>query len=271
MRVRDLMKRRVFTVREDDTLALASQLMRWAEVRHLPVMRRDGGLMGILSERDVFQYLSRDDHRDGMKDAVTYAMRAPVKVAHPEDDAVEASARMAQEKLGCLPVLDEGKLVGIVTVTDVVAERARSAFEPRPSEAPPVSSVMSLKPAACAPDDYLLDAVAKMSAYRVRHLPVVDGDRRVVGILADRDVRAAIGDPRRALHDESEARPRVQLMRVQDVMTRDVTTIEESEPLQRAVDLFLNKRYGALPVVSGDRVLVGIVSYLDVLRRLAGR
>ncbi|MBI5547398.1 MAG: CBS domain-containing protein [Deltaproteobacteria bacterium] len=271
MKVRELMKRRVFSVNESDDLALATQLMAWADVRHLPVLHKDGRLVGILTERDVFHYLSREEGRDGLKDPVTAAMRAPVKVAHPEDDAVEAAGRMAQEKIGCLPVLEEGRLVGILTVTDVVADRVRTAFEPRPTDASQVGTVMSLKPASCSPDDYLLDAVARMSAYHVRHLPVVDGDHRVVGLLADRDVRTAIGDPRRTLGRESEATARVQLLRVSDVMTREVVTVQENDPLPRAVDFFLSRRFGALPVVNEEKILVGMLSYLDVLRKLATR
>ncbi len=271
MRVRDLMKKRVFTVREDDDIALAAQLMAWAEVRHLPVLRRDGHLMGILSERDIFRFLSQEETQDARKEPVTRAMRAPVKVAHPDDDAVEVAGRLVQDKIGCLPVLEEGKLVGIVTVSDIVSRHAQLAFEPRPIETAHVGSVMSLNPAVCSADDLLLDAVARMSANRVRHLPVVDGDRRVIGMLADRDVRTAIGDPRRALGEEAEARVKVKLLRVGDVMAREVATIQEREPLTRAVDLFLSLRFGALPVVNEERVLVGMVSYLDVLRKLASR
>lgn len=271
MKVRDLMKRRVFTVREDDDLALAVQLMAWAEIRHLPVLHRDGKLAGILSERDVFAYLSHELGRDSLTDSVALAMHAPAKVAHPDDDLAEAAGRMAQEKIGCLPVLAEGSVVGILTVVDLIAERARGAFAPRPHETTQVGSVMSSRPATIAPDDSLLDAVARMSAYHVRHLPVVDGDLHVVGVLADRDVRTAVGNPRRALIEEAHIPERILALRVEDVMTRHVDTISEADPLARAVDLFLNRRYGALPVVNREGRLVGIVSYLDVLRRLANR
>lgn len=271
MKVRELMKRRVFTVHEEDDLALAVQLMAWAEIRHLPVLDRTGRLLGLLSERDVFAYLSHEGGRDSLKDAVSRAMKHPVKVAHPDDDTAEVAARMARDKIGCLPVLEEGTLVGIVTVTDIVTERALQSFEPRPYESVHLGAVMALKPATASPDDYLFDAVARMSAYRVRHLPVVDGDGRVVGMLADRDVRTAIGDPRRALLHEQEARERVRALRVADVMTREVAALREGDTLPAAVDVFLNRRYGAIPIVDANGVLVGVVSYLDVLRRLAER
>jgi CBS domain-containing protein len=269
MKVRDQMKRRVFTLREDDDLALAVQMMAWAEIRHLPVVR-DGKVVGILTERDVSAYLSREQGRDSLKDSVELAMKAPVQVAHPDDDASEAAARLAQEKIGCLPVVEEGRLVGLLTVTDVVAARARAPFELPSGEATQVREVMTPRPAVAFPDDYLLDAVARMSEHRVRHLPVVDGERHAIGMLADRDVRTAIGDPRRALED-SKALAQVQLMRVKDVMSPVVVTVGEAEPLSKAIDIFLLRRYGALPVVDAQERLVGIVSYLDVLRRLAAR
>src|SRR4029079_5427490 len=62
--------------------------------------------------------------------------------------------------------------------------------------------LMTRAPTTAAADDNLLDAAARMAERNVRHLPIVDGDRHVVGILSDRDVRTWVGDSARPLHQD---------------------------------------------------------------------
>ncbi len=112
----------------------------------------------------------------------------------------------------------------------------------------------------------LLDAMALMRSEQIRHLPVVDADKRVVGIITDRDIRSALpfhltkgpGEPREeALYAE---------LRVSDVMTPDPMTITPTHTLQDALLLIQEKKVGAFPVVDENGVLVGILSVHDLLR-----
>ena len=84
--------------------------------------------------------------------------------------------------------------------------------------------LMTRAPTTAAADDHLLDAAARMAERNVRHLPIVDGDRHVVGILSDRDVRTAVGNSSRPLHPD-DARVRMDALRVADAMTRDVFVV----------------------------------------------
>jgi acetoin utilization protein AcuB len=121
--------------------------------------------------------------------------------------------------------------------------------------------LMTPAPATAAADDSLLDAAARMSDRGVRHLPVVDGDRRIIGMLSDRDVRTAVGDVARGA-DTSLGRG----LRVADVMTRDAYVVGQNAPFADLVQLFIDQRIGAVPVVDERGHLVGIISYVDVLR-----
>jgi CBS domain-containing protein len=125
--------------------------------------------------------------------------------------------------------------------------------------------LMTRAPTTAAADDHLLDAAARMAERNVRHLPIVDGDRHVVGILSDRDVRTAVGDSGRPLHPD-DALVRVREMRVAHAMTRDVFVVRQDAPFADVVRVFTDQRVGAVPVVDeGDR-LVGIISYVDVFK-----
>lgn len=267
VKVRDLMTRKVLSVRADDALGLAFQMMQWTGIRHLPVVRGDQ-VVGVLSDRDVLR--ASAEHEEGMSAPVVDAMSHPPQTASPEDELSEAAARMTVRKLGCLPVVKDERLVGILTVTDVLAERARHHFPTDEEAAPPVDAVMSHPPVTCEPDDYLLDAAGRMALHGVRHLPVIDSEGTVVGIVSDRDLRTAIGDPRRTL-EEREARTKVQSMRVSHVMTGDPITVRSGTTLTHAVAHFLDERIGALPVVDDTDHLIGVLSYVDVLRHLAGK
>jgi CBS domain-containing protein len=98
---------------------------------------------------------------------------------------------------------------------------------------------------------------------------VVDDDFRVIGILSDRDVRTAVGDPRRALDKEGRALLRDRF--VGSVMTRAPITVEPTTSVVDVAAIFVDERIGAVPVVRDDDTLLGIVSYVDVIAHFVGR
>ena len=124
---------------------------------------------------------------------------------------------------------------------------------------------MTREPVTVASDDTLLDAAARMADRNVRHLPVVDGERHVVGILSDRDVRTVVGDWLRPFRP-SDAVVRARTYRVGDAMTRDVLVVNQDAPFDEVVRVFTDQRVGAVPVVDDTDRLVGIISYVDVFR-----
>lgn len=135
-------------------------------------------------------------------------------------------------------------------------------INPKAVATPKVRDVMSASPIYFAPDDNLLLAAIRMTREQIRHLPVV-ADGKVVGILSDRDLRVALGDPVRALEGDVDLD---QTMTVGWAMTSQPVTAREDDDLAGLRRYFLDERIGALPVVDDSGALVGIVSYVDVLR-----
>jgi CBS domain-containing protein len=125
--------------------------------------------------------------------------------------------------------------------------------------------LMTHAPVTAAADDNLLDAIARMEDRNVRHLPVVDGERHVVGMLSDRDVRTVVGDAARPLRPD-DARVRIHSLRVGDAMTRDAFVVGQDAPFAEVAKVFTDQRVGAVPVVDEADRLVGIISYVDVFR-----
>lgn len=125
------MSRKVVAISADDTLRIVDEIMALGRVRHLPVVRR-GELVGVVSQRDLLHAslsnvmgIHGDDQKmflDGV--SIGEVMSAPAITVDP-DTAIQAAARlMAEHKIGCLPVVERGKLVGIVTETDVLGHFA---------------------------------------------------------------------------------------------------------------------------------------------------
>jgi CBS domain-containing protein len=125
--------------------------------------------------------------------------------------------------------------------------------------------LMTRAPATVAADDRLLDAAMRMADRNVRHLPVVDGDRHVVGMLSDRDVRTLVGNASRPLHPD-EAVVRMESLRVADAMTPDAFVVRQEAPFEDVVRVFTDQRVGAVPVVDDADRLVGIISYVDIFK-----
>lgn len=265
-RVADVMTRKLQTVRPTDSATLASQYMLWASVRHLLVVEGTK-LVGVISDRDLLRVKQGFAERVLVRDL----MSGEPMVIEFDATLEEAAARMAARKVDCLPVVQGGALVGIVTSTDILAERGRLVHKDRApgGTVPHVGSIMRKNVAFVTRDTTLLAAIEKLLLADVRHLPVLDQELRVVGMLSDRDARAAVGDIRDALyrHDRSA----LENTRVEDVMTTAPTTISANASVLDLLDALIDERIGAVVVVDDDDRMLGIVSYVDVLAFAFGR
>ena len=112
------------TIGSDQTLAQAHKIMRERNLRHLPVLR-GGKLIGVLSQRDLL-FTETLAGVDIHIDSVTDAMTPDVYTAHPEDAVRDVARVMAARKYGCAVVVENGRLLGIFTVTDALRHLAEA-------------------------------------------------------------------------------------------------------------------------------------------------
>ena len=128
LQVRDVMSREVHTVKRNDELGIADALMKQERVRHLPVLDGDGEVCAVVSQRDLFRgallralgFGSRAEELMLKQVAVKEAMSSEIQTTAPDTPVADAARLMIERKIGCLPVIENGKLVGIVTETDFV-------------------------------------------------------------------------------------------------------------------------------------------------------
>ncbi len=129
MHVRDIMTTKVFTIRADKQAFVAKEIMEWAHIRHIPVVDTSNRVVGIISHRDIlkaslsalgthFAEAERRQHLSG--EPALAIMHHPVRTIAPDASVQEAAGMMRQFKFGCLPVVDNGRLIGIVTEYDIL-------------------------------------------------------------------------------------------------------------------------------------------------------
>jgi CBS domain-containing protein len=127
MKVRDIMVTELVTLHVAEQLSLASDIMNLARIRHLPIVEGER-LVGIISQRDLFRaslasvmgydYTATRNHLKTV--SIKEAMVSDVITVEPETGIQEAGRIMLEKKIGCLPVVEDHRLVGIVTETDIL-------------------------------------------------------------------------------------------------------------------------------------------------------
>jgi len=256
-----------FAPDDDLALALALQMMLWSSVRHLPVVE-DSKLVGLVTDHGLLP-MRRDPLVEGhLRQRVREVMHRPVKTIHPDEDARVAAALMATVHIHCLPVVRGDELVGIVTSSDLLAGNGRPLLGSE--RVPSVTEVMTRSPVRFRADDRLFEVVLRMVREGVRHVPIVDVDERVVGIVSDQDVRVVLGDPLHALSHSEELD--LDELTASHAMTPRPVLVRAAASLGELARLLLDEEIGAAPVMDGERRLVGMVSYVDLLRFVfAGR
>ena len=127
-----------------------------------------------------------------------------------------------------------------------------------------VRDCMTQTPVTIPLAESLQGAMELMAMKRIRHLPVVDAAGALIGLVTDRDLRRAAPSP---LFSKDREADQVSLdtTTVERIMVRSPTTIGPQESLQAAMRVLVEKKFGALPVVDGGR-LVGILTPIDVMR-----
>jgi CBS domain-containing membrane protein len=125
--VRDVMMGSPVTLKPEDTLDLANDVISLGRIRHIPVVE-DETLVGLLSERDLLGAAAtaifglKHKSKTALLKSVLIkdVMKRNVITVVPETPIKETAHLMADRKIGCVPVMSNGSLVGLVTTTDIL-------------------------------------------------------------------------------------------------------------------------------------------------------
>jgi CBS domain-containing protein len=245
------------SVDPEDPIDVVERVLERTHARHWPVAH-DRELLGMIALGDLLaaQQPETDEeraHRVSPLKAAHLMSRARV-VGSPADSAARAAQAMRRHRVSCLPIVDNGRLLGVITLDDMVRhaiallEEYAEAYGTRAA----ASRLMTWWPIAHVhPFARLEEAEAMMRSYAVRHLPVVRLGH-VVGIVSDRDVLEA--------HRRFDGCDQL----VGDAMTAAPITIEPDTDAVEAAHTLIDRRVGALPVLRRE-LLLGILTKGDFL------
>ena len=130
-----------------------------------------------------------------------------------------------------------------------------------------VVDVMTKNPLVMTPAETIGQADELMTENRIRQLPVVD-EGALLGIITDRDIRSFLAQSALV---EPEERAKVLGTNVREIMTAEPLTLAPDDDLREAIELLIEEKIGGIPVVDQAEGLVGIVTYVDVLRCFLNR
>lgn len=124
MIVEDIMTMNVWTLTPSDTIRNALTLISEKRIRHIPLVSKDRNLVGLVTERDIKDAapssLQGEEMNHIMDQPLEAIMKTDIITGHPLDFVEEAACIFYDNRIGCLPIVSDGKLVGILTGTDLL-------------------------------------------------------------------------------------------------------------------------------------------------------
>lgn len=118
-------------------------------------------------------------------------MTSGIRIARPDQTLRDAAAAMAEYDIGCLPVGEDDRLIGMITDRDIALRAVAQGLGPDT----PIRDVMSKDIKYCFKDEKVEDVAKNMAELKVRRLPVVDRDKRLVGIVTFSNITYHVDAP----------------------------------------------------------------------------
>jgi len=276
MQVKDVMTKEVKWVEVPGTRAEALELLKKLGTNAVPVVKRGTDeLVGMVTLRKLFE--KSDENQLAMlvdRDIPTVALT---------DGLEEAANRLLKTNVRKMPVLKNEKLVGIITVRDIVYRAIAEMNLERPASdfmRPHVIAVWDGTP--------LKTAVEIMDLSGFRALPAIDESGNLVGIIDDTDILNVSEVETKSKMSQMAGRSegdswtwdsenRIYITKqelkvpdklVKDVMTKELVTITRKTPISRTAQLMKQNKIEQTPVLSADGKFIGLVRDIDLLRAL---
>ncbi len=273
--VADIMVPAPIVVEVPGTRNDAINMMVRNKLTGVPVVRAsDGQLVGIVSRRDIFRKFDEDQ--------LSLIMKKEIKTISPDATIREAAEIFCGMRIHRLPVVDNGKLVGIITPTDLL--KIVSTMKTNLT----AEDVVSTTCVTAYEDEPLTYTIPAMRISDVTALPVLDASGKLVGILTDRDLfndqvkdDAALkalgisGEDNLAgyrnvlpLFYAATDKYTEDDRKVKDFMVRNPLTIYKKTNLSEVAKLMLSNDFGQIPVHGNKDDLDGMIYDVDVLKAL---
>ena len=259
MQVKNLMSEDLITVDKDQSLSDALKLLRKHNVSRLPVLNKKE-LVGIVSERDIANKLGSSKYEQ-MPASRLHVSSVMVKdvISVPETmQLADVAKLMLDEGIGSVPVMDDDKMVGIVSKADFVTLADGIAFDKIT-----VKEIMCKDLTVVAPAERLVHARRLMLEAHVGRLPVIE-DEKVIGMVTSKDLMRAFIDFRKTVPEKYQ-KAQIKEVLVEDIMSRNPVCADKDMTISEVSEIIRKTGFNGLPVVENDTA-IGIITQTDILR-----
>lgn len=257
--VKDLMHAGLITCKPDATLGQVAVLLNQHHVHALVVTDRDGRPLGIISDFDLLagEWLSSDEESLAVMRKLTASdlMSQPIDSVESNVPLSEAVRLLIEKEISRLMVTENGKPVGIISLSDFVASIA-GEMKPRRET---VGDVMSDAILVCRGKTPVVSAARAMTSAGWRSVLVVDANGKVLGVVSGHDLLPLVQNG----VDET--------LTVRDVM-HPALTIDVNASLREAADKMIHNHHHRLVVIDSqapDAFPLGVISSFDIVAEMA--
>lgn len=192
--VEEIMTKNPITVPASGPLPKAARVMLENKITAIPVVDDNRAMIGIITTSDIFRFILAELPDLKLDLRAREYMTSHVVTLGPDDSLLEAHRLMGAERIRALPVVEDGELKGIITRTDLLSND-NSRFLSRNNQEESlkvltnsVSQIMITNVITITPETTLLDAARLMLENKFHSLPVLDADKKLVGILTESDL-----------------------------------------------------------------------------------
>jgi len=258
MNVSEIMSEDPVSIKEQDFVTHARQLMRDYFLRSLVVIDEENRLVGMLSDQDILRVTSTRSN-------VTvsgYARQSPTVT--PDMDIIKAAKLMVQSKQDRVPVVkstSDRTVVGILSNVDILRNVKVPKNVPKT-----IQEVMTKKVKTCSPEDKVSTVWGNMLETDYTGIPVVSKKDEPIGMITRRDIIKS-GAVRIEVEDERRTRPN-DSPKVEKIMSTPTYTLLENDSIQSAIEIIIQYDVGRVTIVNEKDKVSGIVDRQDLLESI---
>lgn len=256
----------VITLGPEDSINDALFMMKKNDIKRIVVVNDDIPI-GIVTERDIGRFL-QNDKTSRMLNQIhlnEIMSRNIFAISKDQDELlVQCAIRMDAFQIGSIVIVDNEKLVGIVTKLDLTRDFSNSfagAFK--------VKDYMNTKMITCRKSDSLLFALTMLNKNKIARLVVTDNDGRPIGIISyDTFLRNSryFEFKKQNTRDYLLPKDSAKELLVSDLVGNELLTVESNDDLAKAARLMVEYNISGIPIVDENGNLEGVISATDVIR-----
>ncbi|MDO5852102.1 MAG: CBS domain-containing protein [Methanobacteriaceae archaeon] len=263
MTIKEVMAESIITIHKEQNIIDALKLMKKYKISRLPAIstkENKDELVGILTEKDMATKIasSKYENLPISHFRISTLMTPDIITADVNDAKIKVLKKMVDNKIGGIPIMDDNKIVGIVTKTDFMK---KCTIEPYTTT--PISEIMTPKVLTIESEDRFVHARRIMIDNEVSRLIIVDTGK-IEGIISARDMAKAVIEFKKRVPEKYQE-SQIRNMYIKDVMSKNVESVTSDMTIADVAKIMVDNEFSGMPIVD-DGKMKGIVTKTDILK-----